>query len=139
MQDYGVIMQGDLTANFSRWEFACKGKKCCNGSAPVDSRALRGLQTYRNIIDSITNVVSGFRCKKHNSETPGAAADSTHCKAEGFDIETPGKTIDEMYEVLKSVYVFVDGCIILHDTYIHVDARETGSIFIDARTKKCEN
>ena len=75
-----------ITKNFARSEFACNGRDCCGKSAPVDVRLVRTLQMLRDRIGFPIKVISGFRCRKHNSKTPNAKPNSYHTLGMAADI-----------------------------------------------------
>lgn len=59
---------GDMTRNFSRWEFACPDK--C-GFDEIDERLVHRLQVVRDIMGLPIKINSGCRCSKHNKEVGG--------------------------------------------------------------------
>mgnify|MGYP000181511648 CR=1 FL=1 len=76
---------GDLSKNFNRSEFACKGKNCCGHSAAVHPDLVDALQTLRDRIGKPLSITSGFRCNRHNKAVGGAKA-SKHMDGTAFDI-----------------------------------------------------
>jgi uncharacterized protein YcbK (DUF882 family) len=120
---------GDLSPNFSRNEFACKGKNCCDGSAPISPILTRGLEELRYLVtyklkkDTPLIINSGFRCNRHN-KAEGCAANSQHTLGTGADVRTPaGMTDDEFAELAERVEVFSNGGIGIYNGRIHVDVR----------------
>lgn len=63
---------GDLSKNFNRSEFACKGTNCCGHSAAVHPDLVDALQTLRDRIGKPLSITSGFRCNRHNKAVGGA-------------------------------------------------------------------
>jgi uncharacterized protein YcbK (DUF882 family) len=59
---------GDITQNFSRWEFACK---CGCGLDKIDTRIVERLQVIRDIISVPIIITSGCRCPAHNEKVGG--------------------------------------------------------------------
>lgn len=59
---------GDITRNFSRWEFACR---CGCGLDSIDERSVHRLQVVRDILQVRIDIRSGCRCKKHNYDVRG--------------------------------------------------------------------
>ena len=117
---------GDLTANFSRHEFACKGKNCCNNSAPVAPRLVESLQELRNLCGCALRVTSGFRCNKHNRDV-GGERESQHTYGYAADIAVPEHmTADELAELASNCKWFLLGGIGVYSTWIHVDVRDDG-------------
>lgn len=118
---------GDLSRNFSRHEFACKGEHCCGHSAPVHPDLVAGLQELRDKVGGPLTLSSGFRCNVHNAATPGAAPDSLHTLAMAADVLAPeGWTGQQLAAVAETVDVFRRGGIGIYANRVHVDVRATG-------------
>jgi len=67
---------GDLRKNFSSEEFACK---CgCGLKFQIDEALLDLLQFARDGLGEPLEILSGCRCRAHNSTTAGAAENSYH-------------------------------------------------------------
>lgn len=88
---------GNLTKNFSTYEFACP---CC-GLHPDQSTLLKiaiPLQRLRDNVnlyrcsDNIISIHSGYRCPKHNREV-GGGKNSQHLYGRAADIHMAGKSI----------------------------------------------
>lgn len=123
----------DLTKNFNRSEFACKGKNCCGGAAPVSLKLVQGLQALRDAIGRPLTVNSGFRCLKHNGAVGGAKS-SRHCLGTAADVALP-KGFDAMrLAALAQGLELFDG-IGLYDTFVHFDVRGVKARW-DYRVKK---
>ena len=118
-------IMGDLTKNFNRSEFACKGANCCGHSAPVSLELVEGLQFLRDMAKVPLLITSGFRCNKHNSTMkPPGAKNSQHIYGTAADIATPkGWAAKELYDLAESLMLF-DG-IGIYDWGVHVDVRGT--------------
>lgn len=114
---------GDMSNNFNRSEFACKGKGCCNHAARIQQRLVNALQKLRENINKPIIVVSGYRCSKHNIEV-GGAKESMHVKGLAADIRVDGMSIQELYEAVLAIPAFSDGGVGIYKTWIHVDIRE---------------
>ena len=72
---------GDLSANFSKWEFACS---CgCDTEFTVSRDLLRVLEAVRAEAGESLRVTSGMRCRSKNESTPGAAKNSWHIPRKG--------------------------------------------------------
>lgn len=124
---------GDLSTNFSRGEFACKGKNCCGGSAPVNTNLVLALQVLRERIGQPLTITSGFRCIKHNAAV-GGAKNSQHLYGTAADITAPkGLNSVELYHLADEIGLF-DG-LGLYDWGIHVDVRGSNASW-DYRTGK---
>jgi len=72
---------GDLTRNFSKWEFQCP---CC-GLYNMDLRLVDILQHMRTFYGRRIDVSSGSRCEKHNAAV-GGKPNSEHLVGRGVDI-----------------------------------------------------
>lgn len=73
---------GDLSLNFSRYEFLCKH---CKTAPKIDERLVDVLQAVRTAVGLPLQVVSGYRCRAHNSAVGGSRA-SQHLQARAADI-----------------------------------------------------
>lgn len=124
---------GNLTANFSRNEFKCKGLNCCGGSDPINIELVRSLQNLRDMVGKALIVTSGFRCRKHNTEI-GGAHNSQHIYADAADVKVPnGMTPDQLKEFAEKIPAFKLGGIGLYSTWIHLDVRKNGPARWDMR------
>ncbi len=74
---------GDLTKNFSRYEFACK---CGCGLDNISMTLVNRLQAIRDLTGQPIRITSGVRCAEHNVKI-GGAEDSEHVPAEDRDGE----------------------------------------------------
>lgn len=111
---------GDLSNNFSRWEFACK---CGCGYDDIDIRLVSILQGVRSAIKKSININSGCRCKAHNAATAGSSEISPHLDGMAADISCE----DPRYRK-RLVDSLIEQCarrIIIYKTFIHVDIDET--------------
>lgn len=118
-------IMGDLTKNFNREEFACKGEKCCGHSAPVHLGLAHGLQILRDLLDRPIIITSGFRCRFHNKKI-GGSLHSYHCIAMAADIIVPGFTPDEIANWAEKIGVFRNGGIGIYSDWVHLDVRSNG-------------
>lgn len=73
---------GDLSANFSRREFACKDK--CGRDWPA-ADLVSVLQLARSRVGTPLRVVSGVRCAAHNA-TVGGSPRSQHIAGRAADV-----------------------------------------------------
>ena len=116
---------GDLTINFSRREFECKGKNCCSNTAALDMLLVYRLQELRTKIGKPLRVCSGFRCKTHNRSV-GSDDNSQHVLGYAADILPPeGMTPDELAKIAENMGVSKWGGIGIYNTFVHFDIRET--------------
>ncbi len=74
-----------ITDNFNLREFSCKGADCCHGIVKIDSRLVKILQVLRDHIGTPIYIVSGYRCKEHNTAVGGAPR-SQHMDGRAADI-----------------------------------------------------
>lgn len=114
---------GDITANFSRSEFACKGIHCCEHSSPINEGLVTLLQLVRNTVGGPLHVNSGYRCNKHNRQTTGASSTSQHCLGKAADIQCPkGWKYRDFYNLCSEVFE-AGGVGAYTENFVHVDVR----------------
>ena len=117
---------GDLSKDFSRSEFACKGEGCCSASAPVHPQLVAGLQELRGKVGAALTLSSGFRCVTHNAKVGGAAG-SQHTLGMAADVLCPaGWSPERLAKAAETVEVFRRGGIGIYPGRIHVDVRPDG-------------
>ena len=113
-----------LTANFRRSEFACKGLACCGGTAAIAPEFVEMLQRLRDLVGKPIVVNSGFRCLKHNRAV-GSNDTSQHPLGLAADLAIPvGMTADQLAAVAESLGLF--GGIGIYPTWVHVDIGPAG-------------
>lgn len=136
---------GDLTRDFCREEFACKGDNCCGHSAPIALGVVKALQELRDLLtrekgeDVPIFVTSGFRCEKHDYEEAvgrgvaeifARSRQSQHCLGLAADIVSPMVGPDELAAAAKRIRAFEDGGIGMYTgsrhEMVHVDVRPDG-------------
>lgn len=108
---------GDLTANFSRWEFACK---CGCGLDTIDAGTVSECQAVRDHFDRKVTVTSGSRCEAYNKAI-GGFPDSQHKHCRAADIvvdQVPAHLVQEFFEQ-QGV-----GGLGSYDDFTHVDTRK---------------
>lgn len=116
-----------LTEHFWRHEFACKGTQCCGHSAPVDMRLVYALERLRMACGRPLIVQSGFRCRAHNDEIPGASDTSLHTVGMAADVLLPkGMTADELIAMALEIQPFAEGGIGKYYNRLHLDIRTSG-------------
>jgi len=117
---------GDLSKNFSRSEFACKGTNCCGHSAPVQPDLISALQALRNQLNLPLSITSGFRCNRHN-ESVGGATLSFHTLGMAADVACPdGMTAKDLAQAAEAIAAFQQGGIGIYPSWVHLDVRTTG-------------
>jgi len=107
---------GDLSRNFSRWEFCCD---CGCGFDTVDAELLDVLQALRDFFERRVTVTSGCRCVDHNRSESGVP-DSQHLIGRAADIVVEGIDAKLVQEWARDHGVPGIGC---YHTYTHLDAR----------------
>lgn len=112
-----------LSKNFQRSEFACKGTGCCGNSAPVDDRLVQGLQQLRDLAGGPIFITSGFRCQTHNRSV-GSSPTSQHTLAKAADIQSRSLSPKKLKELALQVPAFEQGGIGLYNNFLHVDVRK---------------
>lgn len=116
---------GDISENFNRSEFACKGKNCCGHAAPVSPALVTALQALRDSIGVGITINSGFRCNTHNRSVGGSPS-SFHVLGMAADIVADGLTAEQVAAAAEQVAAFRAGGIGEYDAWVHVDVRTTG-------------
>jgi len=111
---------GDLSAHFSKAEFACH---CC-GELKVEQRLIDALEQLRGLAGKPIVVHDGYRCPAHNQEV-GGVTDSEHTQGMASDVEITGLSLQQMYELALQVPAFAQGGIGVYDGgFLHVDIRQ---------------
>ena len=116
---------GDLSKNFNRAEFACKGPDCCDHSASIHPELVSSLQMLRDKAGPLL-ITSGFRCNRHNKNV-GGAKNSMHVFGMAADIKSDRLTPKELADLAESVSAFKSGGIGIYKSWVHVDVRTTGT------------
>lgn len=110
---------GDLSAHFSKAELACH---CC-GDLRIEKGLLDALEQLRSVAGKAIVIHDGYRCLAHNQEV-GGVTDSEHTRGMAADVEVPGLSLQQMYELALQVPTFADGGIGVYDGgFLHVDVR----------------
>ena len=111
---------GDLSEHFSKAELACR---CC-GKLIIDTGLVEGLERLRSLAGKPIKVHAGYRCAAHNQHV-GGVTDSEHTRGMAADIDIPGLTLQQMYELALQVPAFFGGGIGVYDGgFLHVDVRQ---------------
>ena len=106
---------GDLTANFSRREFACK---CGCGFDGIDDNLVYMLQVARDEAEVPFSPTSGCRCRVHCLAI-GSKATSSHIK--GLAVDVKAATSRKRALVLKGLVRAGFNRIGIGKTFIHAD------------------
>jgi hypothetical protein len=93
---------GDLSPHFSKSELACR--HC--GQLKVEKRLLHALEELRKLAGKPIVVHDGYRCVNHNQEV-GGVTDSEHTRGMAADVDIPGLSLQQMYELALQVPAFV--------------------------------
>jgi len=113
---------GDLSKNFSRYEFACH---CGCGFDQVDSVLVRALQTLRDRIARPIHVLSGCRCRDHN-QAVGGSPKSQHLIGRAADIMAVRLKPRDLAAVALGIEEFARGGIGIYPWGVHLDVRPDG-------------
>lgn len=115
---------GNLTKNFSTWEFACK---CCGHHPPPgELRPIaEALQQLRDHIEVDRGEIPihlncGYRCPKHNREIKGSKT-SRHMLGMAADCVATPLTPIELAQYALQIPAFEQSGIGLYDTFVHLD------------------
>jgi uncharacterized protein YcbK (DUF882 family) len=109
---------GDLTAHFSKHEFACS---CCGRVEPLKMALVGALERVRTTVAAPIYVSSGYRCAKHNAAVGGSPT-SRHMQGEAADIHSPAG-LEALWRAADEE--FWQGGLGLYpdNNFIHVDIR----------------
>jgi uncharacterized protein YcbK (DUF882 family) len=117
---------GDLSKNFNRSEFVCRGQNCCDHSAAVHPGLVDALQALRDRIDTPLSIASGFRCNRYNKDVNGAKH-SFHTLGMAADVNCPaGISPEGLALIAEEISLFREGGIGIYPDWVHVDVRTTG-------------
>jgi uncharacterized protein YcbK (DUF882 family) len=112
---------GDLSANFSRHEFACQCSADC-GYDTVDAELVQVLEELRQDYEGAAITInSGHRCPAHNAAV-GGAEKSVHLTGKACDIVVDGILPARVYAHLIGEYPERFG-IGSYDEFTHIDVR----------------
>lgn len=111
---------GDLTKNFSRFEFQCPCGNC--GFQAADFELVKVLQNALNTLKAKHGyITSGIRCEVHNASV-GGAPDSYHLKGTAADFYFDTKDVEEVGEFLDRKYPDKYG-LGIYRSWLHLDMR----------------
>lgn len=116
---------GDLTEDFSKWEFACLCGKCGMDGGHMSKEYITTLQVVRGVYGKRIDINSGERCPAHNKDV-GGKDDSEHLEKDGFveagDIEISSSS--ERYELLPLLILNFPR-IGIGDGFVHTGVRKS--------------
>ena len=88
---------GNLTENFSKWEFKCS--HC--GVFHMNADFVEKYQAFRTHIDVALHNTCGYRCQIHNDSIKGASKKSQHLEGNAVDCWTPAMSAEELALMAK--------------------------------------
>ena len=91
---------GDLTKNFSRYEFQCK---CGCGYDQIKPSIVYALQIIRDHFDASVPISSGCRCGKHNTNE-GGHVNSKHLFGLAADFTVSGVTPKDVADFIEGYF-----------------------------------
>lgn len=118
---------GDLSANFSKSEFACH---CGCGANNVNPDLVNALQLVRDALSKPILITSGVRCEKHNAHQ-GGAKHSQHLLGKAADIHVEGMTTKALHDFIltnNGIFGFRGVGFYPKQGFVHVDVRRTNSL-----------
>lgn len=124
---------GDLTNNFNRKEFACKGKNCCGNVSKINPVLVKALQAVRDAYGKPLTISSGYRCPAHNKAVHGAAG-SQHALGNAADIADPKQELAKF--LLNNLPLLEANGLWLENpkatpTWVHLDLKQrTNRVFM---------
>ena len=114
---------GDLSAHFSKREFACR---CC-GDLKIEPGLIDALELLRAAANREIIIHDGYRCPTHNRNV-GGVPDSEHKRGMAADIAIPGLSIQAMFDLALRIPAFLNGGIGVYDGgFLHLDIRPHAS------------
>ena len=108
---------GNVSAHFSRWEFACR---CGCGFDRVDPRLVSILENVRRHFTAPVTINSGCRCEAYNKKA-GGVQNSQHVQGIAADIVVEGVKPALVASYLESQHP--DCGIGRYNTFTHIDVR----------------
>lgn len=114
---------GDLSTNFSRYEFGCKCSYEDCVDIAVDSELVKVLQDVRDRFKAPVGISSSYRCVKHNRDE-GGGAESQHLLGKAADIAVEGVDPSAVHKYLSDKYFDKFG-IGRYNSFTHIDVRNT--------------
>ena len=117
-----------ITNNFSLEEFTCHCGRCSIPQAVkvnIYQLVKEYLQPLRDEVGVPVIIMSGYRCKAHNTAVGGVKY-SQHLLGCAADIKIEGMTSAEVHAKILELWPRVPG-LGLYDTFIHIDNRNLDS------------
>lgn len=113
-----------LSTHFNSAEFACH---CGCGQDTVDPKLIDTLELIRATLNQPIKILSGRRCKKHNTAV-GGAKNSQHLLGKAADIQIDGISPHDLYYKIVRLHNTGQahiGGLGLYKTFVHVDVRNS--------------
>jgi uncharacterized protein YcbK (DUF882 family) len=110
---------GDLSKNFSRWEFKCKCGEC--EQVGPDPELVVIAQDVRDHFNKPTKITSGHRCPAYNALVGGVKG-SQHLKGKAGDLQVEDVPPDQVADYLLAKYEGQKG-IGRYNDFTHIDTR----------------
>ena len=121
---------GDLTKNFTRWEFRCQ---CGCGYDLINAPLVKQIQRFRDLLEIYTGygipitISSGCRCEEHNKKV-GGAKNSFHAMGLAADLAFSLRPMLDMGRIIQTANVSnimnVGGIGVYPErNFIHLDVR----------------
>lgn len=123
-----TIVPLKLSQNFNLSEFTCGMSnpcKHCGGVAFIDPQLVLLLEDIRATVGKPIRILSGYRCKQHNTEI-GGSKNSMHMVGAAADIAPPqGMSVSRFYDLCQlAVKRYHGGCgCYIGSRFVHVDIR----------------
>jgi uncharacterized protein YcbK (DUF882 family) len=118
---------GDLSANFSKSEFACH---CGCGLNHVSHYLVNSLQHLRDALNKPILITSGVRCEAHNTKCRGAKH-SQHVLGNAADIHVKDMNVKTLHDFIKTnndKLKFSGIGFYPKQGFVHVDVRKSASV-----------
>ena len=118
---------GDLSANFSKKEFACR---CGCGLDAIDSDLVSALQLLLDALNKPILITSGVRCVEHN-KNQGGAKHSQHLFGTAADIHVKDMSVKALHDFIldnNSIFKFKGVGFYPKQGFVHVDVRNSNSL-----------
>ena len=121
---------GDLTAHFSKYEFACKdGTEVPAHLLPNLMRLCNALEVLRADLGQPITIMSGYRTAAYNAKCGGAKF-SRHVQGDAADIQVagvaPDVVADAVVRLMKQGKIGPGG-VGRYDAWTHLDMRGTNA------------